>query len=88
MPNQGTPTSYTVTRRDGLTIVHGSLPIDVFAKMTEQAGDHDIAHPGITTALGACMVFGSREACRAEAERLGLAQPSAPDAPSSPQQEA
>lgn len=87
MPDQDTPTSYTVTRRDGLTIAHGSLPIDVFVQMTEQAGDHDIAHPGITTALGACMVFGSRDACRAEARRLGIAEPSTPNAQSSTQQE-
>lgn len=64
--------SYTVTRRDGLTIVEGAVPLGDMVALMGNAGPDDIADTSLPRVLGASLVMGSPEACKRERERLGL----------------
>lgn len=65
-------TSYTVTRRDGLLIVQGALPVDEALAMTQSMPRDSIFCTLLPRRLGANFVVGPVDAINAERERQGI----------------
>lgn len=67
-------TSYTVTRRDGLLIVRGALPIDEALAMTKSMPRGSVFCTLLPGKLQANIVAGPPDAINAERERHGIAE--------------
>lgn len=67
-------TSYTVTRRDGLLIVYGALPVNEALAMTQSMLRNSVFCTLLPKQLEATFVIGPPDAINAERERNGIAE--------------
>lgn len=69
---EAAPDSYSVTRRDGLIIVYGPIPVNDLLTLSVHDDDQEelFMDNGLMRALGASAVIGTQEACAAEKARL------------------
>lgn len=66
--------SYTVTHRDGLTIITGTAPLADVGAIIKEAPAGSVLALDLIEKLNAISVFGSPVACDAERVRLGLTE--------------
>lgn len=62
--------SYSVRKRDGLTFLYGHIPIHHMEQLATASPGDEWMDSVLAGALGATMVWGSREACQAERSRV------------------
>lgn len=67
-------TAYTVTRRDGLMIVHGAMPVSELAALTATLPRGSVFCTLLPGKLQANIVAGPPDAINAERERQGIAE--------------